>query len=393
MTSAFISTVRRMQLVALVVGIVGGLLAAAGWYFDPAHFFPAYLVGFLFWLGIALGAQAVVLIHHLTGGGWGIPIRRILEAAFSTLPVLLILFLPLLAGLPTLYVWARPEYVASDPLLTRETGGYAKIDYLNSQWWTIRAAIYFAAWIVLGLVLNWLSSGADPVTERQRSRSLALLSGPGMILWALAVTFAAVDWAMSLEPHWFSSMYGVLFMAGQAVSGLALAILIALPLRGESPWEECLTVGRVHDVGNLLLAAVLFWSYVSLMQFLIIWSGNLPEETPWYLNRSRGGWELVAIALAALHFLVPFLLLLMRQTKRRFVWLLSVAGLLAVMRLVDLFWLVMPAFRPERLSVHWLDFIVPLAIGGFWLAAFASRLLARAALPVCDEAALETGHG
>ncbi|HZL91526.1 MAG TPA: hypothetical protein VFB96_24365 [Pirellulaceae bacterium] len=392
MTSAFIAAVRRMQLAGLLVGIVAGLLAAAGWYFDPARFYPAYLVGFLFWIGMALGAQAVVMIHYLTGGGWGIPIRRILEAAIGTLPVLALLFLPLLAGLRELYPWARPDYVASDSILRRQLGGYAKIDYLNVDWFLIRSAIYFAIWIVLGLVLNWLSAGDDPANERWRRRRLALLSGPGMILWALAVTFAAVDWAMSLEPHWFSSMYGVLFMAGQGVSGLALAILIALPLRNAAPWGPSLTVSRVHDVGNLLLAAVLFWSYVSLMQFLIIWSGNLPEETPWYIHRSGGGWQFVAVALAALHFLVPFLLLLMRQTKRDARWLLGVAGLLAVMRLVDLYWLVIPAFRPQRLSIHWLDLVVPLAIGGFALAAFASRLLVRAPLAVCDDPLLETSH-
>ena len=391
-TSEFITAVRRLQLLSLLVGIIAGLLAAAGAFFDPEHFYPAYLVGWLFWLGAALGAQAIVLIHHLSGGGWGIPIRRILEAAFGTLPVLALLFLPLLAGMRTLYPWARPEYAAGDPLLNRQLGGYAKIDYLDVEWFAVRAAIYFGVWIVLGLALNWLSSGAERATERLRSRRLALLSGPGMILWALAVTFASVDWVMSLEPHWFSSMYGVLFMAGDGVAGLALALLIALPLRSAAPWNECLTVSRGHDLGNLLLAAVLFWSYVSLMQFLIIWAGNLPEETPWYLHRSAHGWQVVAVLLAAFHFVVPFLLLLMRQTKRNIPWLLSVAGLLAAMRLVDLYWLVMPAFRAERFWIHWLDVVLPAAIGGFWLAAFASRLLARSQLPVCDFSSLETNH-
>jgi hypothetical protein len=387
MTSAFTSAVRRIQLAGLLVGIVAGLFAAAGGYFGPESFYPAYLIGWLFWLGVALGAQAVVLIHHLSGGGWGIPIRRILEAAYGTLPVLAILFLPLLTGLQTLYVWARPEYVASDPILTRPVGGYSKTDFLNVEWFQIRTGVYFAVWIVLGLLLNRLSAEADLATERLRSRRLALLSGPGLILWALAVTFASVDWAMSLEPHWFSSMYGVLFMAGQGVSGLALAIVVALSLRVASPWEERLTVSRIHDLGNLLLAAVLFWSYVSLMQFLIIWSANLPEETPWYIHRSTRGWQFVALALAVFHFVVPFLLLLMRQTKRNVRWLLGVAALLAVMRLVDLHWLVKPPFR--ALSLHWLDFVAPLAIGGFWVATFANRLLARAQLPVCDDSMLE----
>lgn len=376
-----------LKLWSAVVGILAALLCAVGWYFSPLQFFSAYLVAFLFWLGITLGSLAIVMLHHLTGGGWGMPLRRIQEATFINLLLLAVLFLPLLAGLPTLYVWARPGAIEADEILAR------KVQYLNVPFFQVRAAIYFGIWIALGLALNWLSSGTRREDELVRQRRLALFSGPGLILWALTVTFAAVDWGMSLEPHWFSSIYGVLFMAGQGVSGLAAAIIAAIALRRYAHWPESLSRDRLNDLGNLLLAFVMFWAYVSFMQFLIIWSGNLPEETPWYLHRSEGLWLAVAISLAALHFATPFLLLLWRQTKRRPAWLVGVASLLLVMRWVDLTWLVMPTFAPEGLWLSWLNFVAPVAIGGLWLAVFAWRLPARAALPVHEVQEEEEVHG
>ena len=362
----------------LLVGIVAALLAAVGAWLDPAGFFPAYLVAFLFWLGISLGCLAIAMIHHLTGGAWGIAIRRILEAGYGTLPLMGLAFLPMLLGMETLYQWARPEEVAADAILQ------GKARYLNVEAFTIRALIYFAIWIGFGFVLNRLSSGRDPTDERLRRRRLALLSGPGLVLWGLTTTFYSVDWAMSLEPHWFSSMYGVLFMGGQGVSGLAFAIVALVAMRHWQPWNAVLTVPRLHDLGNLLLAFVLFWSYVSFMQFLIIWSGNLPEETPWYLHRIAYGWQAVAIALVVLHFLVPFLLLLSRMNKRQPQRLWPIAALLLFMRLTDLFWTVKPTFSQEGFSLHWLLPVTVAAVGGLWLAVFAWRLAARAPLPVFE---------
>ena len=379
----------RFGLGALLVGGAAAALCVFGYFREPGHFFPAYLVAFLLFAGISLGCLAVAMIHHLTGGGWGIPIRRLLEAGYGVLPLVAVLFLPILAGMDVLYPWARTA-AASDPLLVKKAG------YLNVESFQIRAAAYFAVWILLGLALNWLSAGAGAASQPARSRRLALLSGPGLILWAVGVTFASIDWAMSLEPHWFSTAYGVLFMAGQAVSSLALAIITAVLLRDVPPWRQTLSIDRLHDLGNFLLAAVLFWTYIAFTQFLIVWSGNLPEETPFYIARSLGpdrswhqGWQPVAVVLAWLHFLVPFLLLLARHTKRSPRWLVGIACLLLVMRLVDLTWLVMPAFSPDRFSLHWLNFVAPLAVGGLWLAAFTWRLSARANLPVDDPAPIE----
>lgn len=379
----------RVTGVSLLVGVAASALCVFGYLREPAHFFPAYLVAFLLFVGMSLGCLAIAMIHHLTGGGWGIPIRRVLEAGYSVLPLLAVLFLPILLGMDTLYSWSRTS-AAADPILAK------KAAYLNVEWFQVRAAAYFIGWILLGLALNRLSSGADAANEPRRARRLALLSGPGLILWAAGVTFASIDWAMSLEPHWFSTSYGVLFMGGQAVSAMSLAILASALLRDVPPWRDTLSIDRMHDLGNFLLAAVLFWTYIAFTQFLIVWSGNLPEETPFYVARSLGpnrpwytGWQPVALLLSTLHFLVPFLLLLARHTKRSPRWLVGIACLLLLMRLVDLTWLVMPAFSPDRFSLHWLNFVTPLAVGGLWLAAFSWRLSARADLPVYDPAPIE----
>jgi hypothetical protein len=367
----------RLRGGALLVGLLSAAACGAGAYYQPAEFFPAWLVACLFWWGISLGSMAIAMIHHLTGGMWGLAIRRILEAAYSLLPLTALLFAPLLFGLPTLYLWARQSKVAADSLLQYQ--GW----YLNVRDFQLRAAGYFIVWTVLALALNALSSG-ELANEPLRRRRLALISGPGLIVWGLTVTFAAIDWAMSLEPHWFSSSYGVLLASGQGVAALSLAI-VALVLLGDLlPWSSLATPACLNDLGNFLLAFVMFWAYIAFTQYLIIWSGNLPEEIPWYLHRNRGGWQWVALALIGFHFAVPFLLLLARQTKRQPRRLLAVAVMLLLMRLLDLNWLVMPAFHPDRLTGHWLYLAAPLAVGGFWLTAFAWRLAARAALPVYE---------
>jgi len=378
---------RRWSAMALAVGAAAGAVCAAGVWLDPARLFPAYLVAYLFWLGISLGSLAILMLHHLTGGGWGWPIRRILEAACANLLIMAILFVPLGLSAETLYVWARPEAVAGDALLQRKSA------YLNVPAWQIRAGVYFTVWIVLGLALNrWAASDA-PHAPRSRQRRLVRLAGPGLILWALTVTFASIDWVMSLEPHWYSSMFGLLFMGAQGVSALSLAIVVVAVLRDEPPWQATLDASRSGDLGSLLLAFVMFWSYVSLMQFLIIWSGNLPEETPWYLSRSRGGWQVVAVLLAGLHFVVPFLLLLVRRVKRDARRLAGVAILLLAMRLMDLSWLVLPAFSPGRVTFNGWLIVTPLAIGGLWLAAFSWHLATRARLGLVPASFHEGNHG
>lgn len=383
--------VARARSVSLTVGVMGAALCAAGYFFQPKQFFQAYLFGYMFWLGLTLGSMVVMMIHGLTGGGWGLAIRRISEAAMGTLPLMALLFTPLLSGIHLLYEWSHAEAVEHDAVLQ------AKSAYLNVEGFQIRAAIVFAVWLLFWALLKLWSPGDDPEPDSPRSLRLQRASGVGLLLYGLAVTFASVDWVMSLEPHWFSSMYGILFAASQALCGLTFAILAITVLDRFEPWRRIVTIERRHDLGNLLLAFTMFWAYVSFMQYLIIWSGNLPEENVWYLNRSAGGWELIVMALMGLSFTLPFFLLLLRDVTRHRLRLCQVAALLLSMQAVNLYWLIQPAFSPKQLSIHWLHLAALAGIGGFWLTMFSWRLPALAFLPIDDPELKEavderTGH-
>ena len=368
-----------MQRRALGVGAAGLALGVLGALLDRAAFFQAYLVGYLFWVGIAVGCLGLLMLHHLVGGRWGYAIQRLLEAGVRTLPVMALLFLPMLLGLPDLYVWARPDAVAGDPLLQHKQA------YLNGPGFFGRTAAYFVVWIAIGTILTMLSGRQDQgVGTANLTRRLQVWSGPGLVLYGLAVTFAAVDWAMSLEPHWYSSVYGVVFLVGQGLLALAFVTRVAIWLAARPPMRDVLGTGQAHDLGNLLLAFVMLWAYIAFSQYLIIWSANLPEEIHWYLHRLHGGWGAVAILLVTFHFVVPFLLLLSRNAKRRTAILGGVAAGILVMRFLDLFWLVAPALHPAGLRVHWLDLVVPIGLGGLWLATFLACLRRRPLLAERD---------
>jgi len=372
------SLLQRVQKISLQVGGGAALLCVLGALLTPEQFYPAYLVGYLYWWSITLGCLSIALLQRLTGGGWGMVLRRLLESATATLPLMALLFLPILLGMNELYVWSVPEVREVDHLIQR------KADYLNVQGFQLRALIYFALWLLFGLLMNrWSARETDHVHDTWRHRLIAL-GGPGLIVYVLTVTLASVDWVMSLEPHWFSSMYGVLHVGGNAVSGMSFVVLCAILLQRFGPWKEHVTVERWHDMGNLMLAFVMFWAYVNYMQFLIIWGANLPEETPWYVYRLAGGWQWVGLLLAVLHFILPFLLLLSRDMKRDPSGLQKVVCILLVMRLVDLIWLVMPSFTPAHLSFNWVVPVAPVAVGGLWLATFTRSLLHRAPIPVYE---------
>jgi hypothetical protein len=369
------TTLDRIQRGALAAGAAALVACALGAIADPQRFFEAYLVGYLFWTGIALGCAALLMLHHLVGGGWGMAIRRLLESGTRTLPLAALLVLPVLAGLGRLYVWARPEAVAGDALLQH------KQPYLNVPFFVARTAFYFAVWLALAWLLNRWSAEEDRTGSPAVRGRLQKLSGPGLVLYGLTVTFASVDWVMSLEPHWYSTIYGVVFMVGQALATLAFAIAALLVVGARPPLAEFLTVQNFHDLGNLTLAFVMLWAYVAFSQFLIIWSGNLPEEIPWYMARMRGGWGVVAAGLILFHFVLPFLLLLARENKRRLRTLGTLAAAMLALRLVDLYWIVAPAFRQQGLALHWMDLAAPVGVGGLWVAAFVWQLKRRPLLP------------
>jgi hypothetical protein len=339
--------------------------------------FRSYLVAYLFWFGVALGCLPLLMLHHLVGGTWGFVIRRILEAGTRTLPLMLILFVPLLFGIHSLYEWSHPNVVARDEILQ------AKHAYLNVPFFIIRAAAYFASWMTFAFFLNRWSDQQDATGNPLLVRRFQLLSAPGIIVYGLAATFASIDWAMSLEPHWFSTIYGMLFIVGQALAALALVIPVAALLSESPAVSEYMTADVFQDLGNLLLAFVMLWAYLSFSQYLIIWAGNLPEEIPWYMRRGRNGWQWVAAFLALFHFAVPFLLLLGRRNKRKKAILSWIAAAVLVMRWTDIYWLIAPSFLPS-LRIHLLDLGFFVLIGGIWFYVFLVQLNKRALLPLRD---------
>lgn len=381
--------VRRCQPRALVVGIVFMIFLAVGLFLNPAQCFHSYLFGFSFWTGISVGSLALLMLQHLTGGGWGLVIRRVLEAATRTLPLVVILFVPIIAGAHWIYRWTNPQEMAQNPALAE------KAKYLNLQFFTVRAAIYFAIWLGLAFFLNRWSTLQDQTADREFTKRMRLLSGPGMVLLVFTVTFAAIDWFMSIDPEWSSTIYGFIFVGGWSLSALAFVIAVMAVLSKYEPMNAVVAQLHFHDLGKLLLALVMLWSYFAFSQFLIIWSGNLPEEIRWYLPRTRGGWGVTALAVVILHFAFPFLFLLSRSMKRNAGKLVIVAVLVLVMRLVDLLWMIAPTFTGEHFHISWMDVVAPIGIGGLWLAMFTRALSKRPLIPINDpqyETVLEQAH-
>jgi len=369
--------IARLRRRSLAVGLgalaVCGIAAVAA----PAQFFRSYLVAYLFWSGICLGSLAILMLHHLTGGAWGLLIRRPLEAATRTMPLVAVLVVPILVGIPQLYVWSHTASVAADPLLQHKRA------YLNVPFFIARTAAYFIIWLALTSLMNRWSREQDRTGAPTLARRLYNISGPGLVIYGLTVTFASIDWVMSLEPDWFSTIYSLLFMVGQVLAALAFVIALLAILVARSPLVVLAAPQHMGDLGNLLLTFVVLWAYMAYSQFLIIWSGNLTDEIPWYVRRLAGGWEWIAVGLIVFHFAVPFFALLSREVKRRAGVLSSLAGALLVMRFVDLYWTVDPAFD-AGVRVHWLDLAAAVGIGGVWLAMFVRELEARPLVPSHD---------
>ena len=373
----------RIQQRSLMVGAGGLMLCIVGAFFNSEQFFRSYLLAYLFWIGIALGSFALLMLHHLVGGAWGFVIRRLLESATRTFPLMAMLFLPFILGMHDLYIWARLEEVAADEILQH------KSLYLNVPFFLLRTVLYFSIWIGVSYFLNRWSREQDRRSDPSPGRRLGMLSGPGLVLYGGTVTFASIDWAMSLEPHWFSAVYGIMFLVGQILATLAFAITVLALLANHEPFSRVLAPNHFHDLGNLMLAFVMLWAYIAFSQYLIIWSGNLPEEIPWYIHRASGGWEWIGLFLFFFHFFLPFLLLLSRRTKRSVRSLGTVAVAMMVVRLVDLFWLVVPAFHQTALRIHWMDLMAPIGVGGIWIAVFVWQLKGRPLLPLHDPYAEE----
>jgi len=378
-------SVGRLQKGALFAGVFGlfgcGFLAMR----SPASFFQSYLMSYLLVLGLALGSLGLLMLQHLTTGQWGIMIRRPAEAATRTLWLVAVLFAPILVGMKYLYSGHGEEAGWLNAPKTGE-GALPKFqqDYLTSSGFTTRAIIYFVIWIGLMLIFNHWSKKQDVNRDdRALRRNFKMLAGPGIILYVFTMTFAAIDWVMSLSPHWASTIYGFLFVAGQIISSLSLMIAVLVMMARSEPFSHTFHTRHLHDLGKLLLAFVMLWAYFDFSQLLIIWSGNQPEEISFYRTRLYGGWGAVAVVVLLFHFALPFFLLLSRDLKRNSRLLQRVAMWMIFARLVDLFWMTRPEFTARALPTP-LDLTVPIAVVGLWLAFFAFNLKKQPLLPVGD---------
>ena len=381
-------SVGRLEKRALVVGVLGLVVSIVGWITKPEDFFRSYLVAFLLVLGLSLGSLGLLMLQHLTGGHWGIVIRRPLESATRVLWLVVAFAVPLIFGMKYLYTthtvgdetrvgWLNPPAAGQEGALSD-----LQQKYLTHNFFLLRVTIYFVIWIGLMLLFNLLSRQQDVNRDDRALRArFKFWAGPGIILYIFAMTFAAIDFSMSLSPHWASTIYGFLFVAGQAISAMSLMIITVVMFSRSEPFSHVIQKRHLHDLGKLLFAFNMLWAYFSFSQLLIIWSGNQPEEITFYKSRLSGAWGYVAVMVLLLHFLLPFFALLSRDVKRNQSALTKIAIWMIAMRFLDLFWLTRPEFTYHALPTLW-DIAAILALGGIWLWFFAVQLKQQPLLPL-----------
>ena len=371
----------------LIAGIVFALISAWTAFSRPDEFYPAYLLGFMDWLGVALGSMAIIMIRHLTGGGWGVVIRRLQGAAMRTMPVLTVLFIPVILGIKHLYIWARPLSEVSDKHLREHLADITQ-SYLTPNGFIFRAIFYFAIWNLLSFLLSKWSTEGDRPGSRDNTDRFKIVSGPGLILYGFTISFAAIDWVMSLDPSWISTIFGLVILIGEVLSAMCFAVLVERILFDYKPMSQMLKPDFVHDHGKWMLAFTMVWAYFNFSQWLIIWAGNLPAEITFYLRRLNGGWGYIGLILVLFHFAVPFAILLSRPFKRDIRKLAWLAIWMLFMRWLDLLWIIEPNFS-KTVRITFADIVVSLAIGCLWMAFFFRNLASLPLLPAYDPSAEE----
>ncbi|NOZ03173.1 MAG: hypothetical protein GXO92_01000 [FCB group bacterium] len=361
---------------AFIIGDLAILLSLYGYFSDTGQFFHSYLTAFTFWTTLSLGALFFLLVHYLAGSVWCIVFRRIAEALAANLPYLAIFSIPVLLGIGNLYHWSDPQVVAADHLLQKKSA------FLNVPFFTIRTIAYFLIWSITIFLLYRNSLRQDIEKGFDLQSKLRRVSAIGMVLFALTLTFASFDWLMSLDPHWYSTIFGVYIFAGTYLIILSFLALFSLFLRHYGVLKETITIKHYHDLGRLIFAFTVFWAYIAGSQYFLIWYGNVPEETVWFLQRWEGSWKYLSLILVFGHFAIPFLALLFRAAKRNLKVLGSVAGLLIVMHFIDLYWIVLPSLHSTGVQFSWLDLTTFIGIGGILLGLFWKRLVSRSLIPV-----------
>ncbi|MGA8595407.1 MAG: hypothetical protein WB676_11750 [Bryobacteraceae bacterium] len=365
---------RRVFTPALGAGILLGIASIIGGIYSPGDFFHSYLMGYLFWLGLTLGCMGIVMLQYLTAGAWGIMTRRTLESASRTLPLCALLFIPVAFGMPWLYDWAHSDLVRNEYVLRH------RHVYMNPSMFIGRAIVYFIVWGIFVYFLNKWSLEQDE--KGGLEKRLARLSAPGLLVYVFTITFATIDWAESLETNWFSTIWGFLFVAREGLAAFAFVIIMMALLSRREPLASRFKPAHLHDLGKLLLVFVMLWAYFEFSQLVVIWSGNLTDEIPWYLHRFATSWGWLGVMLIVLEFIVPFLMLLSRPLKRNVKALCCVVGLIIFMRWVDLMWIVMPQYYQRGFRFTWMNFVVPASIGCLWITVFVWQLQKRPLLPL-----------
>ena len=371
------ASLRRTGRIGLALAAVGSALCILGAILDLPQFFHSYLFALIFWTGMSMGCLGILLINHLMGGAWGVVLRRVLEAGALTMPLIALLFVPILLGLKDVYLWARPEEISRSPALLH------KSLYLAPWFYILRTAFYLGSWSALAWYYRRNSLLQDSTGDSTPPRRMERAAGPALLFFIVTATFAAIDWLMSLEPLWYSTIYGIMVLSGQTMGAMALAIIVASFLAGESPvLAAAFNARRFHDFATLLFTFVLFWAYLCYSQLIVIWYGNKQDEITWYLRRIEGTWAIVASAIFVFAFVIPFPLMLSRLVKRNSRFLKIIGAIILAARLLDTYWLIAPAFHDGGFSIHWLDIVAPLAVGGLWIAAFTWLLSSRPILPL-----------
>jgi hypothetical protein len=386
--------VKTIALRSLVVGVLFSIVAVILWFTNPDEFYRAYLLGFMCWLGVSLGSMAIIMIRHMTGGGWGVVIRRVQGAAMRTLPLLTILFVPIAIAVyrNRIYPWAMaPGSITDDHIREHLAKHSFVLGYLNFNGFLVRAAIYFIVWNLLSILLSRWSIEGDSPTARDNTQRFKAIAGPGLILYGFTITFAVIDWIMSIDPTWISTIFGLIILIGEVLSAMCFAVVVERILFNYKPMSVMLKPDFVHDHGKWMLTFTMVWAYFSFSQWLIIWAGNLPNEISFFLKRINGGWGWIALMLPVCIFAIPFAILLSRPFKRDIRRLALLAVWMILMRYVDLFWIIEPNFS-KTFKFTIADFVVPVAIGGLWMAYYFRNLGSLPLLPVYDPTAVEVVH-